>query len=249
MTNQQWVFGIHSVTAVLNKENRQIYSLYIDTSKPQGAYHHIKKLAKKQNIPIKPLKTIEKQFTNQTHQGVIATVASMPEYQQADLPMLLGNIQKKDGLILILDGITDVHNFGACLRTADGAGVDFVIIPKDKNAPINATVSKVASGAAEFVPVVRVTNLARTMKSLQDAGIWIYGAAGEAEQTLYQLDCQRPVALVMGSEGKGLRRLTRDLCDQLYALPMKGHVESLNVSVATGISLYEVVRQRGGANL
>lgn len=246
MTKQQWVFGVHAVTAVLGKGNRQVYTLYIDIHKAERAYQNIIKLAEKQKISIQPIHTIEKQFTNKTHQGVIASVATLPEYQQADLPMLLEKTIGNNALILILDGITDVHNFGACLRSADGAGVDFVIIPKDKSAPMNETVSKVASGAAEFVPVVRVTNLARTMKTLQDAGVWIYGAAGEAEKTLYQLDCQCPLALVMGSEGKGLRRLTREHCDQLYSLPMNGQVESLNVSVATGISLYEAVRQRQG---
>ncbi|WP_367608056.1 23S rRNA (guanosine(2251)-2'-O)-methyltransferase RlmB [Legionella sp. W05-934-2] len=244
MTNQQWVFGVHAVTAVLSQTNRQVYTLYIDTHKTDQAYQKIRQFAEQQSIAIRSIQAIEKQFSNQTHQGVIASVAPLPEYQQGDLPLLLGNTANKNALILILDGITDVHNLGACLRTADGAGVDFVIMPKDKSAPINATVSKVASGAAECVPIVRVTNLARAMKALQEAGVWIYGAAGEAKQTLYQLDCQGPVALVMGSEGNGLRRLTREHCDQLYSLPMQGYVESLNVSVATGVSLYEVLRQR-----
>lgn len=243
MTKQQWVYGIHAVTAVLSNRKRQVYTLYINVNKSEPAYQNIISLAKQQNISIQPIQTIEKQFARQTHQGVIASVEKIAEYQEADLPMLLDNIDG-NAFILILDNITDVHNFGACLRTADGAGVDFVVIPKDKSAPINDTVSKVASGAAEFVPIVRVTNLARAMAFLKDAGIWIYGAAGESNQSLYQLDCRGPMALVMGSEGKGLRRLTRESCDQLYSLPMYGYVESLNVSVATGISLYEVIRQR-----
>lgn len=148
-------------------------------------------------------------------------------------------------LILILDGITDPHNLGACLRSADATGVDFVVIPKDKSASITPVVSKVACGAAESIPLVRVTNLARAMDILKQQGVWIFGAAGEAENLLYAMDCSGNIALVMGAEGTGLRRLTREHCDGLFSLPMMGSVESLNVSVATGVSLYEVIRQRG----
>jgi len=152
-------------------------------------------------------------------------------------------------LILILDGITDPHNLGACLRSADATGVDFVMIPKDKSASVTPVVSKVACGAAESVPLVRVTNLVRAMDILKEQGVWIYGAAGEAKCSLYQIDCTGMVAIAMGAEGEGLRRLTREhcdglFCDGLFSLPMAGSVNSLNVSVATGVSLYEVVRQR-----
>ena len=143
-----------------------------------------------------------------------------------------------------MDGVTDPHNLGACLRTAEAAGVDFVVIPKDRNASITPVVSKVACGAAELMSVVRVTNLARAIDTLKEAGVWVYGAAGEATQSLYDIDCRGAIALIMGSEGDGLRRLTRDRCDGLFALPMVGSVESLNVSVATGVCLYEVLRQR-----
>ncbi len=245
MTKRQWVYGVHAVTAVMSNQKRQVYTLYIDKKKSEHALQDIVKLAKQQKIPIQSIESIEKQFAKHTYQGVIASVEKLPEYQEADLPMLLEQING-NAFILILDGITDVHNFGACLRSADGAGVDFVIIPKDKSAPTNDTVSKVASGAAEFVSIVRVTNLARTMKLLKEAGVWIYGAAGEGVQSIYHLDCKGPIALAMGSEGSGLRRLTKESCDNLYSLPMYGYVESLNVSVATGISLYEVVRQRVG---
>jgi 23S rRNA (guanosine2251-2'-O)-methyltransferase len=150
-------------------------------------------------------------------------------------------------LLLILDGVTDPHNLGACLRTADAAGVDAVIAPKDNSAPLNATVRKVACGAAEVVPYIQVTNLARTMKDIQGRGIWITGTAGEAEQSVYQANLTGPVALVMGAEGKGMRRLTRENCDYLINLPMAGSVSSLNVSVATGVCLFEAVRQRVSA--
>jgi len=145
---------------------------------------------------------------------------------------------------LILDSVTDPHNLGACLRSADAAGVHAVIVPKDKSAPLNATAKKVACGAAEHVPVIRVTNLARTMKWLQNFGIWITGAAGEAEQDIYQTDLKGSMALAMGAEGSGLRRLTREHCDQLTKIPMVGSVSSLNVSVASGICLFEALRQR-----
>lgn len=147
-------------------------------------------------------------------------------------------------LLLVLDNITDPHNLGACLRTADAAGVQAVIIPKDKSATLNATVRKVACGAAEVIPLVTVTNLARTLEKLQQRGLWIVGTAGEAEQEIYQQDLTIPTVLVMGAEGKGMRRLTRDHCDYLVKLPMLGSVSSLNVSVATGICLFEAVRQR-----
>jgi len=140
--------------------------------------------------------------------------------------------------------VQDPHKRGACLRSPDAAGVDVVIIPKDKSAPLNATVRKVACGAAETIPVVRVTNLARTLRALRDAGVWIYGAAGEADTSLYDTDLNGPLALVLGGEGKGLRRLTREHCDALMAIPMAGSVSSLNVSVATGICLFEAQRQR-----
>src|SRR5690606_32435580 len=149
-------------------------------------------------------------------------------------------------LILILDGVTDPHNLGACLRTADAAGVQLVIAPKDKSAPLNATAAKVACGAAEAVPYIQVTNLARTMKDLQQRGIWIVGTAGEAEHSIYQQDMKGPMALVMGAEGSGMRRLTREHCDYLVNIPMAGEVSSVNVSVATGICLFEAVRQRSG---
>jgi len=149
-------------------------------------------------------------------------------------------------LLLVLDGITDPHNLGACLRSADAAGVHAVIVPKDKSADLGPTVSKVACGAAEAVPFARVTNIARTLEALKARGVWIYGTAGEAQATVYDSDFSGPVALVMGAEGAGLRRLTRELCDHLVKLPMAGSVSSLNVSVATGICLFEAVRQRAG---
>ena len=162
---------------------------------------------------------------------------------EADLSELLSQVTAP--LILILDGVTDPHNLGACLRSADAAGVTAVIFPKDKNADVNDVARKVASGAAETVPWVRVTNLARTIESLKQAGVWVIGTDGDAEVTLYEQDLSGPCAMVLGSEGAGMRRLTRDLCDFVVKLPMAGSVSSLNVSVAAGVCLFEAVRQRG----
>jgi 23S rRNA (guanosine2251-2'-O)-methyltransferase len=148
-------------------------------------------------------------------------------------------------LLLVLDGVTDPHNLGACLRTAEAAGVHAVIIPKDRSAGVDAVARKVAAGAAEFVPVAAVTNLARMLDLLKDKGVWVVGTDGEAPQTLYQADLARPLALVLGAEGSGMRRLTRERCDFLVRIPMAGQIESLNVSVAAGVSLFEARRQRG----
>ena len=155
-----------------------------------------------------------------------------------------GFLNSYSAFLLILDNVTDPHNLGACLRSADAAGVHGVIAPKDKAVGLTSTVSKVACGAAETVPFYQVTNLARTLKELQERGIWLYGTAGEASESVFKTDLKGPIAIVMGAEGKGLRRLTRESCDHLINIPMTGSVSSLNVSVATGICLFEAVRQR-----
>ena len=180
---------------------------------------------------------------NNRHQGVIG------EFEAAAAPSFDALEDLLDGLeepafLLVLDGVQDPHNLGACLRTADAAGVHAVIVPKDNAVGVNATVRKVAAGAAERVPVYPVTNLARTLRDLKDRGIWLVGLAGEAEQELYAVDLKGGLGIVMGAEGEGMRRLTRETCDHLARLPMVGGVESLNVSVATGVTLYEALRQR-----
>ena len=176
------------------------------------------------------------------HQGIIARVKPGRQYQENDLPDLIASLDQP--FLLILDGVTDPHNLGACLRSADAAGVHAVIVPKDRSAQLNATAKKVACGAAESVPLIRVTNLARTMRMLQEENIWIVGTAGEADHTLYQSKMTGRLALVMGAEGEGMRRLTREHCDELISIPMAGRGSSLNVSVATGICLFDAVRQR-----
>jgi 23S rRNA (guanosine2251-2'-O)-methyltransferase len=187
-------------------------------------------------------KALDDKAKGANHQGIIARVKPAKALNEHDLDQILA--QHEQPLLLVLDGVTDPHNLGACLRNADAAGVAAVIVPKDKSAPMTATVSKVACGAAETVPLVRVTNLARTMRALQEQGVWFVGTAGEATHDIYQSKLSGPLAIVMGAEGDGMRRLTRETCDDLIKIPMAGSVSSLNVSVATGICLFEAVRQR-----
>ena len=191
-------------------------------------------------------KVLDEKSEGEQHQGVVARVRPGKAYTENDIEDILQAAEKKGipPVLLILDGVTDPHNLGACLRNADAAGVQAIIVPKDNAAQITPTVRKVAVGAVESVPLVQVTNLSRTMKQLQKQGVWIVGTAGETDTCLYDTKLAGPMALVMGAEGKGMRRLTRENCDQLVKLPMAGTVSSLNVSVATGICLFEMVRQR-----
>lgn len=187
--------------------------------------------------------TLDRLSGGVAHQGIVLRVEPASPLDESDLEGLLSTL---DGppLLLVLDGVQDPHNLGACLRSADGAGVHAVIVPRDRACGLTPAARKVASGAAESVPLVQVTNLARTLRGLQQQGIWLVGLAGEAEQELYAVGLDGPLALVLGAEGHGLRRLTRELCDYLVRLPMLGAVDSLNVSVATGVCLYEALRQR-----
>lgn len=245
MSEDQIIYGIHAVTALLKNRRRITKKLYISQERFDKRLQSLVELANYHQIPLERLstQTMKTRFANFNHQGVIAQAEPLPSFGEESLTSLLEN-SKKPTLVLILDGITDPHNLGACLRTADASGVDFVIMPKDRAASFSAVVSKIACGAAESIPVVRVTNLVRAMELIKQQGVWIYGAAGESKKMLYSLDLKISLALVMGAEGTGMRRLTRDHCDDLFALPMLGSVESLNVSVATAVSLYEVVRQR-----
>jgi 23S rRNA (guanosine2251-2'-O)-methyltransferase len=245
MMSEQYVYGIHAVKALLSHSFRTTTMLFVNQERMDKRINDLLQIAEQRHITIEHLSAhkMDLRFPDYTHQGVVALASKLPAYVESDLGRLLEMCQKP-ALILILDGVTDPHNLGACLRSADAAGVDFVIIPKDKNATMTPVVSKVACGAVEFIPIVRVTNLVRAMEVIKQDGIWIYGAAGEAQASLYSLDCLSSVAIVLGAEGTGMRRLTREHCDGLFALPMQGSVTSLNVSVATGICLYEVVRQR-----
>lgn len=238
------VYGWHAVTAALKNPHLHATTLYLATQRKRDSKAQaVIALAEPLHVNIIELPAAEfaRKFADYAHQGVVLMAASYPSYSEADLPTLINNHEKV--LLLILDGVTDPHNLGACLRTADAAGVTVVIAPKDRSVAITPTVRKVACGAAETVPFIQVTNLARTLTYLQQQGIWIYGTADEASQSLYHTQFPAKVALVLGAEGAGLRRLTREHCDALIAIPMHGSVSSLNVSVATGICLFEVVRQ------
>lgn len=243
--SDQYVFGIHAVEALLKKRRHAIKQVWISATRRDQRMQALIDLIQKAQVNYSTLSAadIDSRFPDSVHQGIVAATEPLPTYHENDIPTLITQTEGTP-LILILDGVTDPHNLGACLRNADAAGVDCVIIPKDRSAALTPTVSKVACGAAETVPLIRVTNLVRTLETLKQAGIWIFGAAADAQKTLYQLDGQRPLALVLGAEGSGMRRLTKEHCDDLFSIPMQGSVSSLNVSVATGISLFEMIRQR-----
>jgi 23S rRNA (guanosine2251-2'-O)-methyltransferase len=236
---------LHAVGSLLKRNPERVTLLLALETRSDARMEAVLQLAEKANVPIRRVsrRELDELVPGVSHQGVLAEMGSTPGLGEKDLPAFLENLGKP-AFLLILDGVQDPHNLGACLRSADAAGVDAVIVPKDRSAPLNATVRKVACGAAETLPVVRVTNLVRTMRSIRDAGVWIYGAAGEADALLYETDLSGPLALVLGGEGKGLRRLTREHCDGLVSIPTSGAMSSLNVSVATGICLFEAVRQR-----
>ena len=246
----QNIYGIHAVDSLLRQKPASITQLLVQAGRSDKRIAAIRELAANQGVVIAERTRAELDtLVNARHQGVVAQQAFLAEEEGANLwseVQLLQHIEQSGhpALLLILDGITDPHNLGACLRSADAAGVHAVIVPKDKSADLSPVARKVACGAAEVVPFVRVTNLSRTLSALKERGVWLHGAAGEAEQTVYDADFTRSVALVLGAEGKGLRRLTREHCDILVSLPMAGSVSSLNVSVATGVCLFEALRQR-----
>ncbi|ACT14460.1 23S rRNA (guanosine(2251)-2'-O)-methyltransferase RlmB [Pectobacterium aroidearum] len=238
------IYGIHAVKALLERDPQRFLEVFVLKGRDDRRLQPVIAELEAQGIVIQVANRqwLDKQADDAVHQGIVAKVKEGRKYQENDLPALLDNLETP--FLLILDGVTDPHNLGACLRNADGAGVHAVIVPRDRSAQLNATVKKVACGAAETVPVISVTNLARTMRLLQERNIWIVGTAGEADHTLYQSKLTGPLALVMGAEGEGMRRLTREHCDELISIPMAGSVSSLNVSVATGVCLFEAVRQR-----
>ncbi|MFC3284655.1 23S rRNA (guanosine(2251)-2'-O)-methyltransferase RlmB [Litchfieldella rifensis] len=240
------VHGVHAVRALLDRGEAP-RELWIQEGGAAARLSELIECARSRGARVvaQSREALDDLSQGAAHQGIVAFCPPLAAEGEESLWLKLGAWPREEPpLLLILDGVTDVHNFGACLRSADAAGVHGVIVPKDKAAPLNATVRKVACGAAETVPVYQVTNLARAMARLKQLGVWITGTAGEAEASVYDGDYTGPCALVMGAEGKGLRRLTREACDGLVKLPMAGQVSSLNVSVATGICLFEAVRQR-----
>lgn len=240
------VFGLHAVLVLLEKNPERISNVNILAERHDKKIQSIIELCKQSRIKVNTIskQELDRMTQQANHQGVVALCQTSKKYTEYDLEVLLENLSVPP-FLLILDGVQDPHNLGAILRSADAAGVHAVISPKDKAVGITPAVSKVACGAAETIPFVQVTNLARTMDFLKEKNIWIYGAAGEAEKSLYESKLTGGIAIAMGAEGEGLRRLTRDKCDFLLKIPMQGTVSSLNVSVATGVFLFEVVRQRG----
>lgn len=236
------IFGLHAVNAAL-RSGRECVRLWLQDNRRDARLGEIETRAQKLGVPIERVsrQELDRLADDTRHQGAVG------EFGQAvgpdSLEELLDNLDQP-AFLLVLDGVQDPHNLGACLRTADAAGVHAVIAPKDRACGITPVVRKVAAGAAETVPFFAVTNLARTLKDLKQRGVWLAGTTGDADQSLYQLDLTGPLAIVMGAEGEGMRRLTAESCDWLAKLPMAGSVESLNVSVATGICLFEALRQR-----
>jgi 23S rRNA (guanosine2251-2'-O)-methyltransferase len=245
MKKTERVFGLHAVTSLLERNPAQVSLLLVLESRDDARIRQVLDLAETANVPVRRVSRgeLDERASVVSHQGVVAETGSAPALGEHALAEFLDALQHP-AFLLILDGVQDPHNLGACLRSAAAAGVDAVILPRDRSAPLNATARKVACGAAEVLPVVRVTNLARVLRTVRDQGVWIYGAAGDAESTVYDTDLSGPLALVLGGEGKGLRRLTREHCDGLVAIPLAGPISSLNVSVATGICLFEARRQR-----
>lgn len=239
------IAGIHSVRAALKHGSEGVSEIWLERRRRDRRLAELAELASEAGVAIRQATRdeLEDAAAGVNHQGVLAWVRIPAARGEADLAQVIDAVQGPP-LLLILDGVQDPHNLGACLRTADAAGVHALIAPKDKAVGLTAVACKVASGAAQTVPYVQVTNLARTIEGIKERGIWLIGTAGEATSSLFETDLTGPLALVMGGEGKGLRRLTRDRCDLLARLPMLGSVESLNVSVATGVCLYEALRQR-----
>ncbi|HOB63090.1 MAG TPA: 23S rRNA (guanosine(2251)-2'-O)-methyltransferase RlmB [Candidatus Competibacteraceae bacterium] len=249
---EEWIHGLHAVTAALKYEPERLHGLWVERQRRDGRIQALLDQAGAQGVAVHPVDRAEldRLSGGARHQGVIARLAAVRQrsYDEADLLELLAAVEGMP-LLLVLDGVQDPHNLGACLRSAAAAGVHAVIAPADRAVGLNATVRKVACGAAEIVPFVPVTNLARTLRVLQEQGVWLVGAAGEVDDTLYDVDFTLPTAIVLGAEEKGLRRLTREICDRLARIPMvESGVESLNVSVATGVFLFEARRQRSLQN-
>ena len=238
------IFGIHAVKSLLESDPERFIDVFVlkgrEDERMRPLLNELRRLGI--SIQLANRAVLDNKSDGAVHQGIVARVTEAKQYDEHDLGDLLDRVDVP--FLLILDGVTDPHNLGACLRSADAAGVHAVIAPRDRSAKLNAIASKVAWGAAEHVPLISVTNLARTMRMLQERGVWLVGTAGEATHDLYHSKLTGPLAIVMGAEGDGMRRLTREHCDELISIPMAGTVSSLNVSVATGVCLFEAVRQR-----
>jgi 23S rRNA (guanosine2251-2'-O)-methyltransferase len=249
VADTRFIYGFHAVNARLRQSAGSVEEIYLAAGRQDGRTRDLVKLAEAQDVRV--IATDPARLDGMAggsgarHQGVVARVSAAQRHVTLDDVL---DTLAEPALLLVLDGVQDPHNLGACLRVADAAGAHAVVAPKDRAVGLNATAVKVACGAADTVPYVTVTNLARALREMQERGIWIVGADAEADQDIYRVDLKAPLALVLGAEGSGLRRLTRETCDALVRIPMHGSVESLNVSVASGICLFEARRQRGLVN-
>lgn len=246
MANEM-IYGLHAVQALLKRAPQRVQVIWVLEGRADARLQKVLQAAEKHKLPIssKSRKELDQACEGNNHQGVLVFASPGRVHDEKSL---LDLVREVDGhpLLLVLDGVTDPHNLGACLRTADAAGVHAVIVPKDNSASLNDAARKVACGAAEAVPLITVTNLARTLRVLKDEGLWLVGTSGEAQVSIYEAPLTGPLVLVMGAEGSGMRRLTAETCDHLAYIPMAGSVSSLNVSVATGVCLFEAVRRRKG---
>jgi 23S rRNA (guanosine2251-2'-O)-methyltransferase len=243
MSTQKILTGFHAVTSRLRQRPETVTEIYLDADRSDARAKDLRELAKRLNVRLisADMKRLDGMANGVRHQGVIAHAEPL------DTPKFIEDVLeaiKEPPLLLILDGVQDPHNLGACLRVADGVGAHAVIAPKDRSVGLTTAAVKVASGAAESVPYIVVTNLARTMRDLKDKGIWLVGTDDEARDSIYKTKLEGALGIVLGAEGEGLRRLTKETCDLLVSIPMLGSVESLNVSVASGVCLYEARRQR-----
>ncbi|MGV6857856.1 MAG: 23S rRNA (guanosine(2251)-2'-O)-methyltransferase RlmB [bacterium] len=239
------IAGLHAVESALRNDPARVLQVSVRDGRRDRRLQEILQLARQAGVKVSVLDggAFSRQAAGLKHQGVFALYEPASTLTEKELPGLLDKLDHPP-LLLILDGVTDPHNLGACLRTADAAGVDAVIVPRDNAVSITPVVRKVASGAAEVVPFVQVTNLSRMLDKLRESGVWLVGTSDKAEHDIFAQDMTGPLGLIMGAEGKGMRRLTAERCDFLVSIPMQGHVSSLNISVATGVCLYESLRQR-----
>ena len=244
MSGKRTLAGFHAVTARLRYAPESIEALYVDAERRDGRMQQLLARADAAGVRVtmSDAARLQRLAPGATHQGVVALAADVALARSLEDVLAGVNAQT---LLLLLDGVTDPRNLGACMRTAEAAGAQALIVPRDRSASLTPVVAAAAAGAAETLPLIGVTNLARAMEEIREAGVWIVGAAGEAERTLYEIDLTGPVAWALGAEGQGLRRLTREKCDWLARIPLHGQTESLNVSVATGVCLFETLRQRG----
>jgi 23S rRNA (guanosine2251-2'-O)-methyltransferase len=243
--SDSWIVGINPVEGALSNDAARVRELLVEQGQRNARVQELATRAKALNIPVhhRPREQLDKIAGEARHQGVVALYEAPPMGNENDILGLLEQAGQ-DALVLVLDGVTDPHNLGACLRSAAAARATAVIVPKDRAVGLTPVVRRASAGGADRVPLIAATNLARALRTLKDAGVWITGLAGDTDTSIYSIDMKGPVALVLGSEGEGMRRLTRETCDFVAKIPMPGSMESLNVSVATGVVLFEALRQR-----